>query len=281
MNAKELLENDKERLLTGLAASDSPEHAVRLLDDELSRIQLRLAAQNEDPSVSARAPLLASARAALSLIDSAGDVKVYSPVSRGSDRNAALVPAAAAAGSAAAGALLLALAPAAFSALGIAAMAAGAVFAFFAGIRFGAGRPARRTDDRLEIVLDGEKIYHNVKNLLTVVDEAAAEAENDRLTAAAAKTADGSDIPEELLTLLSQLLEAACRNPEDPGSQNAVSEIRYYLHRRGIEAVWYSEETRRYFSLMPGNAARTLRPALVKDNTLLIKGLAAGGAQHG
>ncbi|MEE3456828.1 MAG: hypothetical protein VZQ82_02170, partial [Lachnospiraceae bacterium] len=96
MNARELLENDKERLLTGLAASDSPERAVRLLDDELSRIQLRLAAQREDAS--AHGPLLASARAALSLIDSAGEVKVYTPVKAGSGRSAALIPAAAAAG---------------------------------------------------------------------------------------------------------------------------------------------------------------------------------------
>ena len=153
MNARELLENDKERLITGLAASDTPEGAVRLLDDELSRIQLRLAAQNEDTAVSARAPLLASARAALSLIDSAGDVKVYSPVNAKSGKSTALLPAAAAAGSAAGGALLLTLAPAALTPVGIVLMIAGAVFAFFSGTRFGAGKPAQRSEDKLEIVL--------------------------------------------------------------------------------------------------------------------------------
>jgi hypothetical protein len=273
MNARELLENDKERLLTGLAASDSPERAVRLLDDELSRIQLRLAAQREDAS--AHGLLLASARAALSLIDSAGGVKVYSPVKAGSGRSAALIPAAAAAGSAAGGALVLALAPAALSPVGMALMAAGAVFAFFAGMRFGAGKPARRNEDKLEIVLDGEKIYHNVKNLLTVVDETAREAENEKLTAAA--VVKDAEIPEELLALFSQLLEAACRNPDDPGSKDTVSEIRYYLHRRGIEVLMFDESTRKYFSLMPGVKTRTLRPALVKDNVLLVRGLAAGG----
>ncbi len=276
MNARELLENDKERLLTGLAASDMPENAVRLLDDELSRIQLRLSAQNEDPST--HAPLLASARAALSLIDSAGEVKVYSPVKAKSGKSSAVIPAAAAVGSVAGGSALLALGPAALSPVGIALLIAGAVFAFFAGTRFGAGRPASRDNDKLEIVLDGEKIYHNVKNLLTVVDETAAEAENERLTASAAAEISGeSDVPEELLTLFSQLLEAACRTPDDPGSKNTVSEIRYYLHRRGIEVVYYSKQTRKYFSLMPGNRTRTLRPALVKDTVLLVKGLAAGG----
>ncbi len=277
MNARELLENDKERLLTGLAASDTPENAVRLLDDELSRIQLRLAAQNEDTALSTHAPLLSSARAALSLIDSAGEVKVYSPVKAKSGKSSAVIPAAAAVGSVAGGSALLAVGPAALSPVGIVLLAAGAVFAFFAGTRFGAGRPASRDNDKLEIVLDGEKIYHNVKNLLTVVDETAAEAENERLTASAAAISGESDVPEELLTLFSQLLEAACRTPDDPGSKDTVSEIRYYLHRRGIEVVYYSEQTRKYFSLMPGNKTRTLRPALVKDTVLLVKGLAAGG----
>ena len=276
MNARELLEDDKERLIIGLSASDTPEDAVRLLDDELSRIQLRLAAQNEDTAVSARAPLLASARAALSLIDSAGDVKVYSPVNAKSGKSTALLPAAAAAGSAAGGALLLTLAPAALTPVGIVLMIAGAVFAFFSGTRFGAGKPAQRSEDKLEIVLDGEKIYHNVKNLLTVVDETAREAENERL-AALPEISAGGEVPEELLALFSQLLEAACRNPEDPASKDTVSEIRYYLHRRGIDILYYNEETRKYFSLMPGNKTRTLRPALVKDNVLLIRGLAAGG----
>lgn len=276
MNARELLENDKERLVTGLSASETPENAVRLLDDELSRIQLRLSAQNEDPST--HAPLLASARAALSLIDSAGEVKVYSRVKTKSGKSAAVVPAAAAVGSVAGGSALLVLGPASLSPVGIVLLAAGAVFAFFAGTRFGAGKPASRDDDKLEIVLDGEKIYHNVKNLLTVVDETAREAENEKLTASAAAAISGeSDVPEELLTLFSQLLEAACRTPDDPGSKDTISEIRYYLHRRGIEVVYYSEETRKYFSLMPGNRTRTLRPALVKDTVLLVKGLAAGG----
>ena len=49
------------------------------------------------------------------------------------------------------------------------------------------------------------------------------------------------------------------------------------LHRQQIEVVDYSEENARYFDLMPGASAGTIRPALIADGSLLKKGLASKG----
>ena len=59
-------------------------------------------------------------------------------------------------------------------------------------------------------------------------------------------------------------------------SQTVISDVRFYLHRKGIEVLDYSEENKRMFSRMPGKKAATLKPALVKDGKVLAKGLVTG-----
>ena len=78
------------------------------------------------------------------------------------------------------------------------------------------------------------------------------------------------------MELISGLLTSAYGAPGESVSQTVISDVRYYLHRKGIEVVDYSEENRRMFSRMPGKKEATLKPALVKDGKVLAKGLVTG-----
>ena len=50
--------------------------------------------------------------------------------------------------------------------------------------------------------------------------------------------------------------------------------IRYYLHRKQVQTVELGGGKREWFELLPGKQEMTLRPALVRDGTLIRKGLA-------
>jgi hypothetical protein len=56
-----------------------------------------------------------------------------------------------------------------------------------------------------------------------------------------------------------------------------IEQIKYFLHRQQIEVVDYSKENEKYFDLMPGIKAATIRPAMVAQGGLLRKGLASTG----
>ena len=94
------------------------------------------------------------------------------------------------------------------------------------------------------------------------------------------------------LELLSRLLEDAYgRRGEDEQAEEEISQIRFYLHRKGIEAVDWTGDTERqngtegggaggrggWFDMMPAFESGTLRPALVFDGRLLKKGMASAG----
>ena len=56
-----------------------------------------------------------------------------------------------------------------------------------------------------------------------------------------------------------------------------TGDVRYYLHNHGIDTVDYSPEHESWFELLPSEEETTIRPALVSEGRLLVKGLAAGG----
>ena len=79
--------------------------------------------------------------------------------------------------------------------------------------------------------------------------------------------------------LLSQILELSYgQRAEDPSSDapaEVISTVKYYLHRKQIDVVDYSDAVRGWFEMLPGSTSMTLRPALVKDGVLIRKGLAS------
>ena len=79
------------------------------------------------------------------------------------------------------------------------------------------------------------------------------------------------------LDIFSDLLTASYSRDPDYALEK-IDDIKYYLHKQQIEAVDYSEETTRFFDMMPSQRAGTIRPALVADGKLLRKGMASTGA---
>ena len=90
--------------------------------------------------------------------------------------------------------------------------------------------------------------------------------------------------PAELELLFRLLEDAYGRRGEDEQAEEEISQIRFYLHRKGIEAVdWNGDADGQngaegrggWFDMMPAFKSGTIRPALVSDGKLLKKGLAS------
>ncbi|MBQ6622515.1 MAG: hypothetical protein IJH75_06735 [Mogibacterium sp.] len=284
----ELLEKDRDRLLTELASAHSAEKAVKVLENELDRLLMRYNEQcgNERERDSA-AYMMQAVRFSLPLIDSVGETKVWE---RGAEKSAS--------GKVSVPAILLLIAGVALCAFGlipllltyantasgsdqitrIAAVAGGAVALFFAGFLIGKPRSRKSGDRQVEIRVDAGKIYRSLRTALLSVDQnleeiRAAERWSKREQAG---NIDGRPAVTPEIDLFSDLL-AASYSQDPEYALEKIDEIKYYLHKQQIEVVDFSEETRKYFDLMPGIQTGTIRPALVADGALLKKGLASTG----
>ena len=255
MKLIDLLEKDKENLLTELSASKATEKAVMVLENELDKLLLMY---NEKCSNKrereAAAYMMQAIRLSLPLIDSVGDTKLWEttvPAEKKEKRKMNplvflfFI-----------GALVLCgfgllpfilpyfdggiegiknfdvalLKPVAF-------VVGGIVASLISGLL--ARRPAPKQPKRtqhVEIQTDPAKIYRSFRNAILSVDQ----------------------------------------NPEY--ALEKIEEIKYYLHRQQIEVVDYSENTAQFFDMMPGLHAGTIRPAMVADGKLLRKGVASSGA---
>ena len=298
MKLIELLEKDKENLLTELAASKATEKAVMVLENELDKLLLMY---NEKCSNKrereAAAYMMQAIRLSLPLIDSVGDTKLWETT----------VPAEEKAKSKMnplvflffIGALVLCgfgllpfilpyfdggiegiknfdvklLKPVAF-------VVGGIVASLIAGLL--ARRPAPKQPKRtqhVEIQTDPAKIFRNFRNAILSVDQNLEEIRAmerwDKRDEAG--QIDGHQASASELDLFSDLLAAAySQDPEY--ALEKIEEIKYYLHRQQIEVVDYSENTAQFFDMMPGLHAGTIRPAMVADGKLLRKGVASSGA---
>ena len=121
MNIRDLLEKDKERLMTRLANADNPEQAARECEDEIGRLLLEYNEQAPSDRVGEAAYYsMQTARAAISLVDSTGEIRAYerTGVTEVSGKNY-VIPLAGGIGAMAAGGLVLALAPAVLAPVGL------------------------------------------------------------------------------------------------------------------------------------------------------------------
>ncbi len=283
MKIRDFLEKDRERLMNRLATADTADKAINVCEEELSRILLQYneEVQSERKSEVA-AYSLQTARAALPLVDSTGEIKVYErTLSSGKIPGAKrwMIPFGAGGAATVVGALLLALAPHAALPVAIIFLAGGCVASFIGGSQVGGrrgGTPAKK-EQLLEAKLDNNKIYHNLATVLTVVDQNLEEAALKDDAENTVRLPDHNDlnIPKDELKLLADLLENAYSVPDPSVNADLVSEIRFYLHNKQIEVVDYTEENAKWFSKMPSKKNGTLRPALVQNGIVIMKGLAA------
>ncbi len=287
----ELLEKDKEALLTELAAQKAPEKAVRVLENELDKLLLMYNEHcGSERERNAAAYMTQVIRLSLPLIDSAGETKVWetgNTVQRESRFNP-LMLLLLAAGIVLCGIGLLPL-------IGIATDAEKDIdFLKLAGFELGglaaavvSGLLARRSGPKppkkiqhVETRIDPGKIYRNFRNTILTMDQSLEEIRSmerwDKRDEAG--QIDGHEVSASELDIFSDLLAAAYSNDPEYALEK-IEEIKYYLHRQQIETVDYSEDTVRFFDLMPGQYVGTIRPALVADGNLLRKGIASAGSK--
>ena len=82
-----------------------------------------------------------------------------------------------------------------------------------------------------------------------------------------------SSLSEDQLELISQLLEALYSGNGNL-ALSRIEQLRFFLHRSGIELEDMTDETREHFDLIPSSSAGTIRPALICNGQLLRRGLA-------
>ena len=282
---RELLESDREAVLAALGRDRSPAAAQAALEKAVDRVLYRYGEACGDARLSLSAQdSLQALRGALPLMGTVSEARQWqrevAPAPKKRLRPAAVAVLALGAGLLAAAMILSgswkALQSLLPALLGGACLAAGGYLA---------GKPAREKKTeapavRTEFLIDPEAVWSCLQGVMLVADRGLETAASQAALEKETSRADAPDgpIPAEELELFATLLENACARlalPDGEDAREAVSAIRYYLHRRGVEAVDYAPERAAWFEILPARREGTLRPALVADGRLLKKGLAS------
>lgn len=129
---------------------------------------------------------------------------------------------------------------------------------------------------------DAQKIYLHLRQIILTMDHQLQDAQarilaEDRMQAREEEQAHAAGTDEPELELYAALLEAQCSG-DGAYALEELKTVRHYLHqRKNIDLLDYTEEHRDWFERMPGARTQTLRPAMLRDGTLLKRGLALIG----
>jgi len=293
MTLTEFLEADRKKLISELTDAMTPDRASGVLEAEVERLTYLSASEFTGRQQQAASRLLRTLRMAVRMVDSVGDVRMWerageegSPGRKGSSaKGRTLLWAVLTAAGAAAAVLGY------FTGTGGAAMLrlpslililAGTAAAFAGGIFLGRGARGKQTAERrFEQVVDAERLYRYLRAALVVADqclreEMSAEAFSERKRG----EEEAASVSGEELRLFSNLFEAAYSG--DTGyMQDCINEARFYLHGKHIEVLDYSEDNKVWFDRIPSSEQGTLRPALVSDGHVLMRGLASSSRLNG
>lgn len=290
----DLLEKDKEKLLTELSVAGTAEKAVHVLENEIDRLLLK---HNEycesDHERESAAYIMQAVRLSLPLMDSNGAIKVWERGKRsesdegGSFKISFLVL------------LILGIALCVFGfgplmmdayvavddnarsevILHGGATVVGLVCLYFSGYMY--SRPKKftgKTEYQVDIKIDADRVYRSFRTAMLSVDQSIEEIRSAERWKQREKAGsiDGRAVTQSELELFSDLL-AASYSGDPEYALEKIEQIKFFLHRQQIEVVDYNKENEKYFDLMPGSKAATIRPALVAQGGLLKKGLASSG----
>ena len=149
---------------------------------------------------------------------------------------------------------------------------------WFSGRLAAVRRAANMTFDiQTELAPDAEKIYRNLLTMTMVMDKTLSEAAGRKaLTQSAAAESGRLEKAQEaeVINLISGILETASTLEDREAASDLISQLKYYLHSHDIEAADYSPETAYAFDRIPAEEEQTLRPALIRGEKVLVKGLA-------
>ena len=156
------------------------------------------------------------------------------------------------------------------------------VYSLQAGGRTPSGAVAAGKDAQVEIRVDAGRVMNCMRAAAMVMDRNLEEARQSLLYERSRQSGadeDNGGMERGESDLLSQILELSYGQlAEDPAADapaEVISTVKYYLHRKQIDVVDYSDAGRGWFEMLPGSTGMTLRPALVKDGVLIRKGLAS------
>ena len=281
MTLVELLEEDRERLLSDLANQPGLEQAEETLEKEADRLLYRYSeTEKQEGRSRAASDMMQVCRMSLPLIDTVGGSVVWT-AEDGSRRKTVLLPAVLCAAGAAVMVFLFAGGgmPEGFGLLQKIMMCAGLILlfagAFLLGRQTGSSRDdARRARQKVENRIDAGNAYRKFRGVMQVIDQTIERVPAGE--AAAGEYRISGPVSEGEIALYAGLLEALYSRDGDT-ALDKLEDIRYFLHRNNIEAVDYDTASRDWFDVMPSEKRATIRPALVSGGELLKKGLAAGG----
>ncbi len=284
-----ILEKDKEKFLQMLNSEDNAERAAAQVNRELSRILYVYNEQDESDAVKKAAmQMITAVQAASAFLDSTGQTDVYHRT-RKEENSSGRLPVrfwlfAMLTVACAAGAVVMYILkgnplgsvlelPLILVLLGLMV-----VFTFLTGMS--AHKVAKQPQEEYmtHTSFDAMKIYRAVFASVVAIDRQLQDVRTEAaVSAKKVRTETRGNLSDAELELLSALLETAMAEDSE-GAQQSISDISYYLHRKGAEVVRYTPEHRAWFDMMPSGAgSETIRPAIVMDGNVLKKGLAAGG----
>ena len=284
MTLRECLEEEKERLLARLSAAEDMAAAASACEDAFGRVLIRYQeAEPEEETAAEAAHAMSLVRAAMPLLDSVGEIREYELKTGEADGKGrrpvlGILTAFLLAG---AGIVCEILSraenvPEFVMYVGIGLAAAGVLAAFLAGHKSGSARAKAPVREVKRVARpDAERVWRLLTAVAAVADKNLEETRERQKIARLDAAQQGGPLPERELDLLAKLLETSSEAQSEE-TQQISSDIRFYLHQNGVEAVPYTEEKRNWFDVMPGDGPATVRPALVYDGRLLKKGLAAG-----
>ena len=294
MKMTDILEKDKDKLLTELSAAGTAEKAVHVLENEIDKLLLK---HNEycetDRERESAAFMMQAVRLSLPLMDSNGKIKVWESGQKTEEDTG---------GSFKLSFLILLLAGLALCVFGFGqlifeayigaeetardqvllhggASVVGLIALYFSGYMY--SRPKKITGKKeyqVDIRIDADRVYRSFRTAILSVDQSLEEicAAERWKAREKAGSIDGRTVTQSELDLFSELLAAAYSGDPEYALEK-IEQIKYFLHRQQIEVVDYTKENEKYFDLMPGSKAATIRPAMIAQGGLLKKGLASTG----
>ena len=287
MTFRELLEADREKIKVQLESANTREQAITVLEREMDRLLMQYGEQEKEADDARRDSafrLIQAQKSILPLIDSNADIQVYERVTDPGKRAGKLqsiVMAAVGLGLVVFGFALTGMKAGVLGRIAAGLLtAAGVGGVGYGGFTLGGGKAIpEKKEQILEATLDGESIYQTLLAGVTVMDHCLDEtAASRQITGPVAASSGAQEVTDPEMEFLAGMLETlygeAGSNAASGTAREMISQIRFYLHKKGIEAVDYSKDWAKAFDRMPSGTTRTLRPALLRGETVVKRGLA-------
>ena len=153
------------------------------------------------------------------------------------------------------------------------------VIMFFSGVAFmrpvGKARPAQQ---QVEIIMDPNEVYTKLRTAVLAIDQNLSEVQSQEKWEKRSKPGeiDGHQLSAQEIDIFADLL-AAAYSADGEFALEKIDDLKYYLHKQGMDIQDLTAENQANFDVMPAQESKTLRPALVMDGVVLKKGMATKG----